>query len=211
MEDSVIEHVEEWDVYQNKVNSGPCIVKATARWCRPCALISPTFTKLANQHHDKITFIEIDIDKADEISTFENIRSIPLFLFYDKGHQYKELTTLGGNSAVLEANVAKFVELLNTQPEPVIITSTTTSTLSNLADDDINESSSEDEAIPELDVEPEALRTLAVNEEHNECEKSVNDESVNEGTINEGTINEGTVNEGTDPIEDRETEPEEIQ
>lgn len=176
MEDAVIEHVSEWDVYQSKVNSGPCIVKYLANWCTPCKKIAPTYLTLANQHHDKITFIEVDIDQAEEISMFENIRSIPMFLFYDKGHQYKELTALGGNSALLEANVAKFVDLIGTHVEEpvtvnIITPATTTSSLSNLADDD---QSDEDASISELEEGPEDLQNTTVDEEHEqvECEET---------------------------------------
>lgn len=71
----------------------PCVVKFTATWCGPCQQMAPAFSSAADHFGDKITFIEIDIDKCPAVAKKFRINSVPQMHFYNKG---KKVTEVGG-------------------------------------------------------------------------------------------------------------------
>jgi len=105
---NLIHHVELLSEYQTLIDTSPCVVKFTAVWCNPCKRISPTYSKLAESYGESINFLEVDIDIADEISNVEDIKSIPLFLFYSGGKKLN-LHVLGCNEDSLVETVELFV------------------------------------------------------------------------------------------------------
>ncbi len=59
----------------------PCVLKFGAEWCRPCQKIKPEIQKWATLNKGKLTFYDVDTDKAPEIVEKYNITSIPVFVF----------------------------------------------------------------------------------------------------------------------------------
>src|SRR5207248_830140 len=82
---------------------------------------------------------EVNIDSAIAITDFENVQSIPLFLFFKDGEKRKSLTMLGSNVQTLETNVKTLVTEVN---------------MAKLVLDNIVESEPEPESEPEVH-EPE--------------------------------------------------------
>ncbi len=73
----------------------PCIVDCYADWCRPCKMIAPFFDTLAIEYEGKVNFYKINVDKAQALSYFFQIKSIPTVFFCQKGDfQY----AVGANS-----------------------------------------------------------------------------------------------------------------
>lgn len=105
----LIHHVSDYTEYSKLTKESPCVVKFTASWCGPCKRIAPQFEQLAIQHSSEITFLEIDIDVADQITNHEDVQGIPLFLFYKDGKKRDTLTFKGASSVYLEANMKTFV------------------------------------------------------------------------------------------------------
>src|SRR5438128_2432363 len=87
-----IHHINDFDDYTNLISNPTCVIKFTAEWCGPCKAIAPIYEKLADEHHEKITFIEINVDTAKQITNYEDVKSIPCFKFY---YNKVKLDTIG--------------------------------------------------------------------------------------------------------------------
>lgn len=101
-------HITNFDDYLKLINNSMCVIKFTADWCPPCKRMAPIYNTLANDYHDTFKFLEIDIDLASEITNYENVASIPLFLFYRNGVREDHLRLQGSNEAGLKLNVKEF-------------------------------------------------------------------------------------------------------
>lgn len=106
-----IQHVRSQSEYLKIINESSCVVKFTAKWCAPCGAIADFFSKLADDHNGKLKFLEIDIDTASEITNYEDVKSIPLFLFYHNGSKLDDLSMKGSNRQILDDNLKKFIRL----------------------------------------------------------------------------------------------------
>lgn len=72
-------------IFKRYVNTNVyAIVYFWAPWCGPCKMMSPYFEELNNKHQN-VEFIKVDIDEAEDIADFCNVRSIPTFIFYKNG------------------------------------------------------------------------------------------------------------------------------
>lgn len=111
---SSIQHLRVHSDYLKLIGESPCVVKFTATWCGPCRTIGPLYSKLANEYDSKVKFLEIDIDTADEITNYEDVKSIPLFLFYHNGVKLNDLSLKGANQQLLSDNLQSFIRLMET-------------------------------------------------------------------------------------------------
>ena len=66
-------------------SSNITIVKAYAKWCKPCKKIAPFVLNCFNKLSDNKLLIELDIDKADDVASYLRITSLPTLLAYVKG------------------------------------------------------------------------------------------------------------------------------
>jgi len=108
MELNNIIHIENYDKYKAfLLHNKNCIVKFTADWCGPCKKIAPLFKACSNDF-PKIKFLEVDIDNATNITNYENVRSIPLFIFYNKGVKITDLDVGGANTLLFNKNMNTF-------------------------------------------------------------------------------------------------------
>lgn len=108
-------HLSDIAVYKQLINDQQkaSVVKFTAPWCGPCKRIAPKFEELAKEHSSCVGFYEVDIDSANAITDFENVQSIPLFLFFKGGEKRKALEIRGANVQTLEANIKTLVAEVN--------------------------------------------------------------------------------------------------
>ena len=143
-EGQVIKHLTNFKEYKELISTSPCVVKFTAEWCGPCKRIGPTYTRLATEHNETINFLEINIDKASEITNFEDVRSIPLFVFYNNNDKLDDLRIQGANDNTLVSNVEEFVKQVNLSHVQTVIVPSTELDMSRLVLDD-TESSFKDE------------------------------------------------------------------
>jgi len=63
-------------------NSRTFVVDFNATWCRPCREMAPIFNSLSKQF-PYLTFLSVDIDKAQNTATKFGIRSVPTFMFME--------------------------------------------------------------------------------------------------------------------------------
>jgi len=71
-------------------NPGAIIVRFSAKWCKPCEVISPTFYNLLNYMPNNVLPVVLDVDISTEIYVFmkrnKMLSGIPAFMCYYKGN-----------------------------------------------------------------------------------------------------------------------------
>jgi thiol-disulfide isomerase/thioredoxin len=71
-------------------NSGKNLLtfaKFTAEWCKPCKATEPVFLELAEDKKDHAVFVNVDVDKHDEIAAENHAVVIPLIVCYKDGQK----------------------------------------------------------------------------------------------------------------------------
>lgn len=81
------------------------IVKFTATWCKPCQKIHPLFSELGekNLENDKVMFVSVDVDDAEDITGHCEVTAMPTFQCYNEGKKIKEFS--GASDEKLKAMV----------------------------------------------------------------------------------------------------------
>jgi hypothetical protein len=71
-------------------NPGAIIVRFSAKWCKPCQVIGPTFYHLLNYMPNTVLPVVLDVDISTEIYVFmkrnKMLNGIPAFMCYYKGN-----------------------------------------------------------------------------------------------------------------------------
>jgi thioredoxin 1 len=68
------------------MNSGkPVFVDFWAEWCGPCRMVSPVIEELSEEYDDKINFVKVNVDEANELASKYNVFSIPTLAIFNKG------------------------------------------------------------------------------------------------------------------------------
>jgi len=68
----------------------PVVVKFSTEWCGACKSMKPAFEAVAKELADKYSFVEIDAEKAHDVSKQYGIRGVPAFLFFKDGQKIGE-------------------------------------------------------------------------------------------------------------------------
>ncbi|GFR45522.1 hypothetical protein Agub_g6915 [Astrephomene gubernaculifera] len=78
----------------------------TAKWCGPCRMIAPVFSKLSNKYPD-VSFVKIDIDNNDLAATVNDhsITGVPTFVFYKGDRRIESFS--GARPDLLEELIKK--------------------------------------------------------------------------------------------------------
>ncbi|KAG5845569.1 thioredoxin-like [Anguilla rostrata] len=77
------------------------VVDFTATWCGPCQSIAPQFKKFSEDPENKnVVFLKVDVDDAQDVATFCDIKCMPTFHFYKNGKKIDEFS--GCNPTKLE-------------------------------------------------------------------------------------------------------------
>jgi len=82
----------------------PVLVDFWATWCAPCKALGPILERLAEQYQGAFLLAKVDIDRAQELASFFQIRSVPTVLLL------KDSRILGGFPGALpESQVRRFL------------------------------------------------------------------------------------------------------
>ncbi|KAM7366364.1 hypothetical protein PAMP_015811 [Pampus punctatissimus] len=69
------------------------VVDFTANWCGPCKQIGPEFVKLSEKsENSNVVFLKVDVDEAEDVSSFCQINCMPTFQFYKNGNKVYEFS-----------------------------------------------------------------------------------------------------------------------
>ena len=66
-------------------SSKPVFVDFWAEWCGPCRMVSPVVEELATDYGDKVKFVKVNVDEANELASKYNVFSIPTLILLNKG------------------------------------------------------------------------------------------------------------------------------
>ncbi|KAG7577664.1 Thioredoxin-like superfamily [Arabidopsis thaliana x Arabidopsis arenosa] len=80
------------------------ILYFTATWCGPCRYMSPLYSNLATQHQ-RVVFLKVDIDEANDVAASWNISSVPTFCFIRDGKEVDKV--VGADKGSLEQKIAQ--------------------------------------------------------------------------------------------------------
>ncbi|SDF14035.1 Thiol-disulfide isomerase or thioredoxin [Fontibacillus panacisegetis] len=58
-----------------------------ADWCGDCKYIDPFMPEVEEKYSDRLTLIEVDVDKVGDVSQEQNILGIPSFVAYADGRE----------------------------------------------------------------------------------------------------------------------------
>lgn len=79
-----IADVKGWEI--EVINSDkPVFVDFWAEWCGPCRMVSPVVEELAGDYNDKVKFVKVNVDEANELASRYNVFSIPTLAIFNKG------------------------------------------------------------------------------------------------------------------------------
>ena len=85
-------------------NDMPIVVDFWATWCGPCQNFAPVFQQVSQQYIDKIRFVKVNTELAQQTSSTYGIRSIPSLLLFKGG---KEVTRQAG--AMDQTNLVRWL------------------------------------------------------------------------------------------------------
>ncbi|MCM1336445.1 MAG: thioredoxin domain-containing protein [Candidatus Amulumruptor caecigallinarius] len=75
----------------------PTVYDFSAKWCGPCRVFAPTWSKVAKEYAAKANFIKVDVDENPQMAQYYGIRSIPTVVVVDK-----ENVVLGGRMGLMD-------------------------------------------------------------------------------------------------------------
>ena len=86
--------------FQKRVidNKEECIVDFYAEWCGPCQMMMPVMEEIAKDH----TVYKINTDEEGELAMSFGIMSIPCFIVFKDGKEYKRQVGAASKSEIEE-------------------------------------------------------------------------------------------------------------
>lgn len=73
------------------ISSGKSIaIDYFATWCGPCKMIAPKMEMFSTQF-PSVTFLKVDVDSAQEIAKFAEIKAMPTLHFYKNGSKVADV------------------------------------------------------------------------------------------------------------------------
>uniref|UniRef100_A0A9J8AUD4 Thioredoxin b n=1 Tax=Cyprinus carpio carpio TaxID=630221 RepID=A0A9J8AUD4_CYPCA len=105
--DKMVIVIEDKNAFDNALkNAGNklVVVDFTATWCGPCQNIAPFYKALSEKEENKnVVFLKVDVDDAQDVASFCDIKCMPTFHFYKDGKKIDEFS--GSNQSKLEEKI----------------------------------------------------------------------------------------------------------
>jgi thioredoxin 1 len=76
------------------MSEGNVLALFWAPWCQPCRLQKPIVDALATDYHDRVSFVEINIDKRPEVANRFGVQSIPTLILFKNKSEIKRFIGL---------------------------------------------------------------------------------------------------------------------
>ncbi|XP_059384181.1 thioredoxin [Carassius carassius] len=82
------------------------VVDFTATWCGPCQMIGPVFKAQSEKpENSNVVFLKVDVDDAQDVAAFCDVKCMPTFHFYKNGKKIDEFS--GSNVDKLLERITK--------------------------------------------------------------------------------------------------------
>jgi thioredoxin 1 len=79
----------------------PVIVDFWAEWCGPCRMIAPVLEEMAQEYHDKLKVVKVNVDEEGELAMDYKVTGIPLLGVFHKGQMVKQLVGARPKAAIV--------------------------------------------------------------------------------------------------------------
>ena len=79
----------------------PVIVDFWAEWCGPCRMIAPVLEELAQEYHDKLKVVKVNVDEEGQLAMDYKVTGIPLLGVFHKGQMVKQLVGARPKAAIV--------------------------------------------------------------------------------------------------------------
>jgi thioredoxin 1 len=77
--------------------AGVVVIDFFANWCGPCKRIAPIYEELSKKF-PLVTFLKVDVDESEEISSKFSVESLPTFVFLKNGVEVSRVEGADPNS-----------------------------------------------------------------------------------------------------------------
>lgn len=80
------------DFDQHLLKNKYLVAQFTASWCGPCEAIRPIIDGLyASDKYRRLEIVKVDLDKCGDVASHYSITSVPTFIFFEKGKEFKRI------------------------------------------------------------------------------------------------------------------------
>ncbi|MFE5629339.1 thioredoxin family protein [Streptomyces sp. NPDC056543] len=69
----------------------PVLVKFTADWCGPCRQLEPVLRAIAEEEHDRLKIVRIDVDRNPETTVRFGVLATPTLMVFCAGEPVKSI------------------------------------------------------------------------------------------------------------------------
>ncbi|XP_062849418.1 thioredoxin [Trichomycterus rosablanca] len=100
----VIENKKAFDAALKAAGNKLVVMNFTATWCGPCKIICPIYKAISeNPEYKNVVFLTVDVDDAECVASYCEIKCMPTFQFFMNGKKIDEFS--GANQAELEKKI----------------------------------------------------------------------------------------------------------
>ncbi|MDI9638604.1 thioredoxin [Kamptonema cortianum] len=78
----------------------PVLVDFWATWCRPCLQIAPYVEEIASEVAGKAKVFKVDVDQNQELTTQNNVMSIPALIVFKDGKEVDRMVGAGDKASI---------------------------------------------------------------------------------------------------------------
>uniref|UniRef100_A0A8D2GJN4 Thioredoxin n=1 Tax=Theropithecus gelada TaxID=9565 RepID=A0A8D2GJN4_THEGE len=104
----MVKQIESKAAFQEALNTTGdklVVVDFSATWCGPCKMIKPFFHSLSEKYSN-VVFLEVDVDDCQDVASECEVKCMPTFQFFKKGHIWPHGSEFSGaNKEKLEATI----------------------------------------------------------------------------------------------------------